>query len=442
MKDKLNVLIITLVIFFTFSFSVNADFGISLDLNNSQTDNLMSNSSEYESPIRSGGLGLKYYPIHQLELSGTYKYTAYDEIYDSVVTQDAVITKTDIGNSLFGFGATWIPTKSENKTNLFFSLNYDRVSYKESNVDVVKSADSILYQDTYKFIDNIIYKDENVKAFDNAIITFKASIGYKYKPTIHLRAGTKFTNNNYLEEESTDADNLQYELFAGANFSLPGSNSLDIESGFGMTSLKAITIDAFPVEPKVGDILPSDYLDDDNIQNLYISPRLSRSIGKKTGVSITFTYRNFTNVDNSVILDYSTSFLSPWSSFYDGTSTVLNLKSYIVPTMVITAGAGYWDKTFLKAIEIYSDSTAEIDPRSGDTLGFNKIDMYTEPSESKYRFEWLTSLYVDLKRPIIFREFLIEPSFSVVYKKNSSTSDSYDYSSTTFSFGLSLSGNF
>ncbi len=440
--DKLSKLTITLVIFFTFPLLASADFGFSLGLDNSQTDNLMSNSSEYESPIRSGALGLKYYPLSQLEISGSYKYTMYDKIHDTVLSLSPEITKTDITNSLFGFGATWIPTKSENKTNLLFSLNYDLVSYKTTDDDVVTLDSTFLYRGTIYNTDAIIHRNENVKAFDNAIISFKTSIGYKYKPTIHLRVGTKFTNNNYLEEESTDADNIQYEIFTGANFSLPGSNSLDIESGFGVTSLKAITIDTFPEAPIVGDFLPNDYLDDDNIQNLYISPRISRSIGKKTGVSLTFTYRNFTNVDKSVILDYSTSFLSPWASFYDGTSTVLNLKSYIVPTMVITAGAGYWDKTFLKAIEIYADSTAEIDPRSGDTIGWIPSDQYTEPKDTDYRYEWLTSLYIDFKRPIIFREILIEPSFSVVYKKNSSTSDSYDYSSTTFSLGLSLSGNF
>ena len=415
MIEKLSKLTITLIIFITCSVSVYANFAVSLDLNNSQTDNLMNDSSATDSPIRSGALGLKYYPISNLELSGTLKHTMYDEIISVDERNDTIIT--DITNSLYGFSATWIPAKPENKTNLYFNTSFDRV----------------------------LYKDDSVKAYDNAIFALSASIGYKYKPTIHLRAGAKFTNNNYLDEESIDADNIQYELFTGVNFSLPGSNSLDIEGGFGVTSLQAIDVvkyPTYPINPYIPDAIdPNEFLEKGSFQSFHISPRFSRSIGKKTGVSLTFTYRHFTGVDNSVILDYSTSFLSPWSSFYDGTSAVFRLKSYIVPHMIISAGAGYWDKTKLKTIENIMKEVVNIDP-FGDTINVYEIQWFTEPEDTKYRKEWLSRVYIDVNRPITFHRILIVPSISIDYKKNRSTSDAYDYSSTTFSFGLSLSDTF
>lgn len=395
---------------------VQADFGYSLNLSNAETDNVLNDSSAVDSPIRSGVIGLQFYPIPQLEFSGSFKHTLYDEITNIDERGDTIIT--DITNSVYGFNTTWIPLNPDNKTNLYFNSSFDRVKYKDSSAT----------------------------DYDNTILKFTASIGYHFRPNFHLRGGTEMTSNNYLNDENIDADNFQVELFTGANFALPGSNNLDIESGFAITSLQAIEVDTFNIKPNNVDlVIPAEYLEDANIQNLYISSRLSRSIGKKTGVSLTFTYSNFTNSDKSVILDYSTSFLSPWSSFYDGTSTVFKLKTYIVPTFVVTTGAGYWDKNFLRAIESIREDyeIIEIDPRSGDTIRIpTNVPWYTEPQDTKYRYEWLSSLYIDLTRPIMFREILIEPSFSVVYKKNSSTSDAYDYSSTTFTFGLSLSGNF
>lgn len=408
MKDKLRILIVILVIFISFSISVYADFAVSLDLNNSQTDNLMSDSSAIDSPIRSGALGLKYYPVSQLELSGTLKHTMYDKMTDTTIRgMDTTEIITDISNSLYGFRASWIPFKVENKTNLYFNTSFDRILYKKETEE-----------------------------YDNSILGFSASIGYKYRPTIHLRAGTKITSTNYLNEDSVDGNNIQYELFTGINFSLPGSNSLDIEGGFGITSYRFIDAIKYPDYPDnpymAGDSLPNQIDEEGKFQLLYVSPRLSRPIGSKTGISLTYSYKHFLNIEDAVVLGYSTSFLSPWSSFYDGSSIILRIKTYLIPKMVISAGTGYWDKKYLRTIGIIMVHQFEDFYLPG----------FSPPKDTPFRKDWLTRVYIDAKRPFNIYGILIEPSVSIDYKKNRSTSNTYNYLSTTFSFGLSLSDSF
>ena len=114
----------------------------------------------------------------------------------------------------------------------------------------------------------------------------------------------------------------------------------------------------------------------------YITPRFSRPIGSRTGVSITYTYSRFTNPDDAIIFGYGTEFLSPWAAVYEGSSVMLNVKSYLIPHLVVSAGSGYWEKTYLKSLQKHP------------------IFGYGLPKDAPRRHDYYTRLYVSIERPI------------------------------------------
>lgn len=224
----------------------------------------------------------------------------------------------------------------------------------------------------------------------------------------------------YVNADSIDADYEQYELFTGFNLVVYGSNSLDIETGWGFTSFTFID-DALKffdyVHPKAS-------LRDGRFRSFYVSPRFSRPLGSKTGISVTYTYRHFTGADHSVVLGYGTGFLSPWASVFDGSSISAQLKSYLIPRMVVSAGAGYWDKTYLKTMErVFNEAYS----------GWE----WPAPNVVKPRKDYFTRWYFSIQRPVAFgASGILEPTVTVEYSHNCSSLDTYDYSGTTISAGL------
>ena len=43
--------------------------------------------------------------------------------------------------------------------------------------------------------------------------------------------------------------------------------------------------------------------------------------------------------------------LSPWSSVYEGNALKINVKTFLVPRLILTAGFGIWEKTYLNTLE-------------------------------------------------------------------------------------------
>jgi len=356
--------------------SARADYDIVAGVNGGYIGNLYLDSNDVEDSYSTTQASFKYYPLSQIEIDLTGAYTYYSK-------------KFDLSNFLYSGKITFIPTSEESPFSVYLSGAYDNVQYREKREDI-----------------------------DNNNSRWIASIGYRLSPVVNLRAGSRLTATRYPNSEDIDADHEKYELFAGINLSLFGSNSVDIEAGLGRIDFVFLDPDTEIVKPP-GFGLPAEILEG-NLRLYYISPRFSRPLGSRTGLSISYTYRQFTNPDEVLIFGFATEFLSPWASIYEGSSVTVKLKSYMIPRMVVTTGAGYWDKTYLTALEEW------INPAYGGK----------EWRRSK-RQDYFTRLYISLQRPVSFgMSGMLKPTVTVDYSHNNSSDEGYDYSGTTVSVAI------
>ena len=356
--------------------SAKADFTYEVAVNGGYTDNLLNDATYLDDSYSTTQASVKFYPLSTMEVDLSSGYTYYSKTHQ-------------LSNFLYSGDVTFIPIGDESAFSLYLTAGIDRIRYRE------------------KF-----------ESFDNKNIRLTASGGYVVGPAMRLRAGSKVTATRYVNADSVDADYEQYVLFTGLNLALPGCNSLDVETGWGFTNFTFIddSLQWFD-EFRPG-------LHGGRFRSFYVSPRFSRPLGLKTGISITYTHRRFTNADRAVVLGYSTGFLSPWASVFDGSSVSAQLKSYLIPRMVVSAGAGYWDKTYLKTMErVFNEAYS----------GWE----WPAPNVVKPRKDYFTRWYFSIQRPVAFGvSGILEPTVTVEYSHNRSSFDTYDYSGTTISAGL------
>jgi len=351
-----------------------ADFAYELGINRGHIGNLYLDSTDIEDSYLTEQASLRYYPISQVEINLSGADTYYSD-------------SPGLSNFLYSGQITYIPTGTDSPLLLYLSRVYDNVQYRGADFEVV----------------------------DNNNSRWTASLGYKLGSAVNLRAGGRLTATRYPNSDTIDADHEKYELFAGINMSLFNANSFDIEGGVGRIDFVFIdsTVEAIPPPPWS----VADSMSEGRLRSYYISPRFSRPLGLKTGLSITYTYRQFTNHDEVIIFGYSTGFLSPWASVFDGSSIMVNLKSYLVRQAIVSAGVGYWDRTYLKSL-----------------MGDNHD--YPQPKNAPKRRDYFTRLYLSIQRPISFAAGgILEPTVTVDYSHNNSSQETYDYSGTTVSVG-------
>ena len=375
-----------------------ADARLELGLNQSYHSNLLNDSTERHDFRDVLNASLKLYPTSALEIGLSGDATGYDHLDDL--------------NGIVGrFGVTWIPDLGETPFSLYGTGTFSQQRY-----------------------------GENLESFDNNTGAATVSLGYHLSPALELRTGVKATAHAYVNSDSgaVDADNEQYELFAGLNASLPGSNSFDLEFGIGQTNYSFIDASVYPEIPLQDTTLPggppvppNTILSDGDFRSFFVSPRLSRPLGRKTGVSLTYSYRRFSGLDDAVVLGYSTNFLSPWASFYEGSSIALRLKTYLISGLIVTGGAGYWDREYLRTVELET-YMVELYP------GYEIEDVrYGAPAEAPAREDELTRVYINVMIPfVVSHSSVLEQTFSLDYSHNSSTLDAYDYSGVTVSIGI------
>lgn len=372
----------------TASVYAEGDFSWEAGLGGNYTNNLLSEASAIDDSYANSRAALYWYPFSTLRASLSGDYTYYGNTWD-------------LSNSSGSVGISWIPTPAQSRFSLFTEGLYDTRHYRE-----------------------------RFEEFDNRNARFKAGSGYEISPKIRLRSGLIGRISTYPNADTTtDSDYRQAELFAGINTSLPFGISFDIEGGMGLTGYSYIDASKDSVFPQFAN--PANYLTEGDFNSLYVSPRLSRSIGQKTGLSLTYTYRQFRNVEDAVVPGYTTDFLSPWAAFFEGSSVALQLKTFVVPHFVITGGVGYWDKTYLRTLELI---TEWFEPYPGAPL--TEITRYEDPRDASAREDELSRVYLAIQRPIRLAGILCEPSLSLDYSDNRSSNENYDYSSTAV--GLSL----
>jgi hypothetical protein len=357
-----------------------ADFAYEVGLNGGYTGNLLQDSTNLEDSYSTTQASFKYYPFSTIEVDLTGQYTSYSKTFG-------------LSNFLYSGEITYIPTREGASVAVYLSGKYDRTRYRE------------------KF-----------ESFDNANTHLTAALEYVMEPSVRLRAGSRLTVTRYVNADSVDADHEKYDLFAGLNFVVFGSNSLDIEAGWGTTNFSFIDD---TVQPSIKFNPGSS---DGYFRSFYVSPRISRPLGSKTGISVTYNYRHFTGADHSVVAGYSTGYLSPWATMYEGSSVTLQLKSHLIPRMIVTTGVGYWDKTYLRTRNrilgtIYGE-------------GWSYSGWIYENGVSP-RKDYFSRFYIGVQRPISFGvSGLIEPTMTIGYGENRSSDDAYNYSSPTVTVQL------
>jgi hypothetical protein len=348
-----------------------ADFAYDVGLNGGYTGNLFQDSSDLEDSYSTTQASFKYYPFSTMEADLTGKYTYYSKTFG-------------LSNFLYSGEITYIPTREGASVTVYLLGKYDRTRYRDR---------------------------EKLGSYDNANTRLSAAVEYVMVPTVRLRAGSQLIATRYPHADNIDADYEQYELFGGLNWTAFGSNSLDIETGWGSTNFSSI-------DDALTWFNQSDPgFREGHFRLFYVSPRISRPLGSKTGINATYTYRHFTGADHAVVVDYGTGYLFPWAAMHEGSSVTLQLKSHLVPRMIVSIGAGYWDKTYLKTlVRVFNAAYG----------GWE----WQAPNQALRRKDYFTKLYLSLQRPISFGvSGLLEPTVTIEFSENHSSLDAYDYSS-------------
>jgi hypothetical protein len=347
------------------------------------TDNLFNDSADIEDSFSSARGVARFYPLSlmEIELKGDYTYYG---------------TTFELSNFLGSAKATCIPTGRESRLTLYISSTFDTRAYREG-----------------------------YKGFNNNIFSATISAGYRVRPTAQLRMGVSLAATSYTNLESSNFED--YEIFAGGNFTFLGSSSLDVEAGYAIKSLDFWKRDIWRAYYNMDGIL-SYYVDPDDpdkypsagghLGTIYISPRYSRSIGEKLGFTITYAYRSFQNGHGFAVSGLSTGFLSPWASVYQGEAVTLNIKTYLLPGFILSSGAGYWKRDFLK---------------SNEDRGIE----FEAPYIIKGRHDEQNRLYLSIQKPFIFHSgIFMEPNLQVSYTSNNSSNRLYDYSGSSIAAGI------
>ncbi|HWR82897.1 MAG TPA: hypothetical protein VN285_06325 [Candidatus Deferrimicrobium sp.] len=359
-----------------------AGFTYEVGLAETHADNVLKDSTGSSDTYSIAQATIRSHPLPVLELNFTDRYTYFSR-------------HPGLSNFLHSGGATFIPTPERWPFSAYLSASFDIVQYRQQS-----------------------------EPYDNRSFRFLASLGYELDPAVRLKAGSKITLTSYVNDTPTVADHDQYEAFAGLNVTVLGAYSLDVELGLGRTNLWFLdtSLQAIPPPPYPPNS-PADSQSAGHFQSFYISPRVSRSLGGRTGVSITYKYRRFTGTDPVVVFGYTTGYLSPWFGVYDGSSVTVNVKSYLVPHTLLGVGVGYWQKEYLKTLEM-------------KRAPFGGL-IYQLPREASRRRDYLAQLYVNVQRPItVGEDGVLEPTITIEYAHNNSSIPTFDYSAATVSVGV------
>jgi hypothetical protein len=386
-----------IIINFLFPGLLSADIKAEFQQSYGYTDNLYVDTSYFESSYEISKLSLKYYPLPYLETKFQGDYTYYFQFID-------------LSNFSGTADFTLLPLKDDSKFLLYLNGGYTGRSYHK-----------------------------NLSDFNAGDFKFNLGLGYDPAPRIQLRTGFSYKNTNYNESEAPDEDEVSdtydisrdtksWEIFAGINFSIFGSNTLDLETGFEKMDLEYVSR---PYDTIVSDldttIVPKDSLNPyknppvaGNYDAFYLSARYSRPLGNKFGFNIVYTYRKFFDIENMVLPRLPNEFLSPWVAFYEGESIAMNLKTFIIPHFTLNTGIGYWNKDFfITEVGVYS---------------WNLDKNYWQIKDRKdeqYKF------YIGIKRTFNFKTGIsIDASLQFDYTENESTNRRYYYNSKGLTFGV------
>lgn len=338
-------------------------------LNGGYTDNLLGDSSAVIDRYSVSTAQLRFYPTPKTEVNISGEAMYYDH-------------NAGLSNRKAGLGMNYIPLNPESRLSIFLNAEFDLRRYRS------------------------VYSRYNNNNFD-----VRAAFGYRLGSGARFRVGVQLLGSEYLG--SSSGDKTSTEAYFGFNTTVAGRNSLDCEIGYGSMDYRFID----PALEFIDFEQPEAALVGGRLTSFYVSPRLSRPLGNSTGLNLTFSYRKFLEGDSRIVYGSSVGLLSPWTSVWDGSSVILNIKSYLIPRFITSVGGGYWNRRHLQTIE------SNLFP----------LVIGTERSDEQYRG------YLQLARPILIGGgSLLQPHFQIEFGTNNSTNSLFDYSSFSVSTGVSL----
>jgi hypothetical protein len=387
-------------------------FEIEARLAGSLTDNLSKDWMVRTDRWETAGLTTRFYPLPWTELRFTGEYTAYKHALP-------------LSNFTSQLGLTIIPTNPNAKTTVYFSANAKWQNYREMELEDTGASTSSVSRNDYP----------------NRNYDLLLSVDRQLLRSLRVRTGFQFRATGY--DAVSLHDKYEHQIFLGGNLALTKSTALDIEGGYRFGDYYHL-VDSVALYWRIRlDRLTSASFFGNNLEWFYFSPRLSQSIGKRTGVSVTYLHRNFVRLEqgafiwgNSVYVwngaefarGMTTSLISPWAGVYEGNTVTLKVKTYLVPKVTLSASLGYADKTFLTAHDGY---------RLNDTTGLPTIispsTLYVKEGRG-YRHDIERRYSVTILVPLPSRSgYYIEPSLKIDYADVDSNKLWYSYTA----FGVS-----
>lgn len=377
--------------------SVHGQVGVELGFDQAHTSNLLKNAGEAEAWYTTPRAALRFYPVPTMEVTITGEYTLYYGL------DDAFTDLEDLSNFRGGLAVSFIPRQSDDGVSVFM----------EGNIDFQG------YQDVFE-------------EYNNNDASFRVTAGLTPSDNLRLRTGGSIQQTAYTN--SDDIDRSEYDLFAGYNWTLPGRNVFDAELGMSLTSstfmtgsfTHRVTGDTLsnPGAIQASFVIPTDPGDSEALTMLYLSQRYSRPLGTRTGVSATATWRAMPSSSDNIVQGISSDVVSPWSSVWEGYSLSASVKTFVIPRVVMTFGAGYWHKEYLPSWEVRAE-------QRGSVL----VDFWTFVE----RVDDQRRTYVSVERPCPVGGCTLRVNASVDYTSNSSNHPLYGYEDVTVTVGASLS---
>lgn len=340
-----------------------------LNLNGGYTDNLLSDSSALVDRYSVSSATVRFYPTSKIEFNATGEATFYDR-------------ESGLTNRMAKAGAVMMPLSPESRFSIYLDGNFNLRRYR------------------------IDYRQ-----FNNNNLDARVAFGYKLGSATSCRIGATIQSAEYLG--SQDGDKATREMYAGLNATLPGKSSLDLEIGYSTMNYRYVD----PHLDFIDHEHPEAALVSGTLKSLYVSPRWSCQLGRRTGVTVTYSFRSFIEDDDRIVYGSSVGLLSPWTGVWEGNSVTASVKSYVIPRSILSAGCGYWSRRHLRTIE--SDQFPLVMGRSR--------------SDDQVR------IYAQIVRPILFTGGrLLQPRIQIDFVRNNSTNELFDYSGFSISTGLSL----
>jgi len=355
-----------------------ADLRVEFSNSQGSTENLLDDSSKIFDTYTTSALRAAYYPLPSLEVSLSGENSYYREL-------------TGLSGQTGQFGMTFIPLSDTSRLSLYLSGDVSGVRYHHE-----------------------------FSSFDNNSAEIEAAAGYAITDKLNARAGVAYSSTAYIGLDVPYK--RDFEVYWGGNVSFFGVGGLDIETGFARANYTYIVNDTINYSPIILPIISPDSLPNAgaDLWMYFVSPRLSGQIAPKTGLNVLFSRRNFQNYHRQIIYGFSTSYLSPWAGVWQGQEVSASLKSYLVPHIILTAGAGYWDKRFMKTAE-------------------EEHLYWFQALRADARHDYQSRYFVNLQWPITTKSHLfIEPNIRLDYTENRSNKPLYYYDDFSVSGAITI----